>query len=468
MSRRRNRSFTKSVVETGIPDERKSVQPTVRAGVAGTPVYGGFVQTNEKNADMIGDKKWKTFSDFLLNVSIVASGTRYFLNLISQPNWKAEPANDSAKAEEIAEFVTNEMSSMETAWNRVIRRAGLFRFYGFSLQEWTAVRRPDGRIGMLDIEIRPQSTITKWDTQENGSVLGVVQTAPTDGREIYLPRSKLIYVVDDVLSDSPEGVGLFRHLAEPCRVLRRYQQLEGWGFETDLRGIPVGRAPFGQMQQSVDSQLLKSQDRDAMVQPLRNFVENHIKNPKLGLMLDSMTYETQDESARPSGVRQWDLDLLKAGSTSQPDVARAIERGMRDCARVLAVEHLLLGETGVGSFAMAKDKSHNFYIIVDSTIKDLTQAFTKDWLRTLMELNGYPLELTPVLKCDKLQYRAIEQVTGALRDMAQAGALLHPNDPVITEVRDLLGLSKPIEVTGAALDAALLGPQSKKESPNGD
>ncbi len=453
VSRRRNKLA--KAVDPGIPDQRTTVPAEATAGVSGTPVYGGFIQTIEKNPELQGDRRWLNYSEILLNVSIVAAGTRYFLNLVSQPDWRAEAAEGSgAEGERIAKLVTEMMKDMVTPWNRVIRRAALFRFYGFSTQEWTAKRRDDGAIGMLDVEVRPQNTITKWDTDTTGTVLGVVQTNPLDGVDIYLPRRKLIYAVDDSLSDSPEGLGLFRHCYETARQLKRYEQLEGWGFETDLRGIPYGRAPFAELDEMVKNKQITAEQRDEILKPITKFIQGHIKNPQLGILLDSMTYESQDEAERASGAKKWEIDLLKAQATGQPDIARAIERKHRELARILGVESLLLGDNGVGSFAMAKDKSHNFFLQVDGTLRDLIQVITADWLTAIMLLNGWDMNKRPTLKCDKLQYRSIEQVTAALRDMASAGAILPPNDPVIKEVRDLLGLSRPIEVSMAA-DASL-------------
>lgn len=446
--------------------QRVTVPPSRTAGVAGTAVYGGQIQEFERDKDLIGRKKYTTFSNMVANVSIVAAGTRFFLNLVSNPDWRAvvkdedeRPADfDEARAEDLAKKVTRIINSMETPWNRVVRRTAMFRFQGFSIQEWTSrkIEGEDGLIGLKDIAPRPQSTIEKWDALEDGEVKGVIQRAPLTQREIYLPRSKIVYAVDDAISDSPEGLGLFRHCAEPARVLKRYEQLEGWGFETDLRGTPIGRAPLQALQDLVDSGELSPEDRDAKILGMTEFIDNHIRNPKLGLLLDSMAYESSDEAQRPSNVKQWDLELLKSGGTSHAEVAAAIERKIREMARVLGVEHLLLGDNGVGSFAMARDKSHNFALIVDTTIKDLVAVYMKDVVRRIFELNGWPMNLLPNLVTDKLKFRNVDEITGALRDMAQAGVLLHEDDPAIVEVRNLLGLSDPITVIGPE-DLALMG-----------
>lgn len=427
--------------------ERRQVPPTVVGGAPGTAVIGGYIEEKERDRDLQGRKKYETYSNILLNTSIVAAGVRYFLNLVAKPGWKFEPREGSgADGERYAELLESMTTDMATPWRRVVRRAAMYRFYGYSIQEWTAKIREDGVMGLADIAPRPQHTIERWDVDRTGEVLGVVQSDPYDGRDLYLPRRKLLYVVDDSLNDSPEGLGLFRHIAESCRRLKRFEQLEGYGFESDLRGIPLARAPLAALDQAVKNGDISESDKAAILQPLKNFMESHIRNPKLGLLLDSMAYETQDEAQRPSNVRQWDMELLKADSSTQAEIARTIDRLNREIARVLGVEQLLLGDNGVGSFAMAKEKSHNFALIIDSTLTELAEAFYDDFVTVMFMLNGWDMALRPIVKTDKLQYRSVEEVSASLEQMARAGAVLAPDDPAINEVRDLMGLSRPVNV----------------------
>lgn len=457
----------KKVSEQSLARERRQVPPTVVGGAPGTAIIGGYIEERERDRDLQGHKKYDTYSNMLANVSIVAAGVRYFLNLVAKPGWKFEPKEGTgSEGERYVELLTDMTQDMSTPWRRVVRRAAMYRFYGFSVQEWTAKIREDGVMGLADIAPRPQHTIERWDTDlSSGEVLGVVQRNPLDGRDLYLPRRKLLYIVDDSLNDSPEGLGLFRHIAESCRRLKRFEQLEGYGFESDLRGIPVGRAPLAALDQAVKNGDISEADKTAILQPLKNFMESHIRNPKLGLLLDSMAYETQDEAQRPSNVRQWDMELLKADSSTQAEIARTIDRLNREIARVLGVEQLLLGDNGVGSFAMAKEKSHNFALIIDSTLTELAEAFYDDFVTLVFVLNGWPMDMRPIVKTDKLQYRSVEEVTASLEQMARAGAVLDPEDPAINEVRDLMGLSRPINVI-SELDLSLQADQQLNLNPN--
>ena len=417
------------------------VPPTKTIGSMGTAIFGGFIQEDERNAKLQGTQKYTTYSTMLANVTVIAAGVRYFLNLLGKADWRVEPADDSPRAKELAELIEDMMDDMSTPWTRVVRRAAMYRFYGFSIQEWTAKRRPDGQIGIKDIAPRAQKTIERWDVDPEGTLFGVTQRLPETGEERYLPRPKIVYAVDDSLNDSPQGLGLFRHIVQAAQRLTNYEELEGFGFETDLRGLPVGRAPLQELQDLVDSGQISTADKLALEEPIRAFVVNHLKNPKLSLLLDSTTYQTLDEASRPSNIPKWSVELLQSSPTGQKEVASAIVRVTREIARVLGVENILLGD-GQGSFALSKDKSHNFALIVDSTLKELVEVFDKDFVDIIFGLNGFDKALKPKLKTEAIQYRDITQITTALRELATAGVSLRAEDEAVGEVFDQLGLTR--------------------------
>jgi hypothetical protein len=440
---------------------RGRARPTETLGAPGTAVYGGYVQEDERNVNLSSrEERYKTFSETLANASIVAAGTRYFLNLVAKAEWSFSPADvpDGQMYADLCEGMLTD--DPDTPWHRIVRRAAMYRFYGFSVQEWTARRRADGRITLADVAPRAQLTCDRWDIDVEGRVLGVLQRSPQDAREIYLPRQKLLYLVDDTLSDSPEGLGLFRHLVAPAQRLFRYEQLEGFGFETDLRGIPIGRGPFTELSRLQEGGELTAAQRTRAEAPIRSFIKNHIKTAKIGLLLDSMVYETKDEKGAPSGQRMWDVELMKGSATSFAENAAAIERLNREMARILGVEQLMLGSGNVGSFALSKDKTNSFFLLVDGALTEIKEQVRDDLIDPLWQLNGWPEDARPEPSPEAVRHTDVEQVAATLRDMATAGAVLSPDDPVVGEVRDLMGVSRPPEVsTSDAEDASLPGAQ---------
>ena len=234
------------------PETTNIKNPNKTIGATGTTIFGGYVTSDEKNPDLVGAKQFKTYSNIMANTSIVSAGVRYFLNLVAKSNWKVVPADDTPEAIKYAEIIEDQLDSMESSWPRIVRRAAMYRFYGFSVQEWTAVKK-EGMLLFKDIAPRPQVTIERWKVGDDGAVLAVHQLSPQTNEEIELPREKIVYIVDDALSDSPTGLGLFRHLVDAVNRLKRYEQLEGFGFESDLRGIPIGRAPLAALAEAVEN-----------------------------------------------------------------------------------------------------------------------------------------------------------------------------------------------------------------------
>jgi len=446
---------------------RKAKKGTTPIGASGTAIHGGYVVTNEVSSDLTGTEQYVTYSNILANVGIVAAGTRYFLNLVAKAEWTVVPPKGSGSAgEQIAEAVDYILHNMESPWHSIVRRAAMYRFYGFSIQEWTALLNRKGDIGFYDVQPRPQKTIEQWFRNDYGKIVQVNQRDPQNGDLISLPRRKLVYIVDDSLSDSPEGLGLFRHVALPAKRLMRYEQLEGCGFEDDLRGVPVGRAPIAALQAAVRNKQITQAQMDEMLNPMKSFMSSHIQDPgnPRGMLLDSQTFTTEDEAERPSNIKQWDIELLKSSGSSHKEVAAAIDRETRTLARILGVEQLLLGESAMGSFALSRDKSNNFALIIDGTLIELATAFSTDLVDVLFMLNGWDEDLKPALKTDSTQYRDIEQVTNALKNMAAAGALMPPDDPVINTIRRVLGVPEQ-DLTKLRIESSLLDEPKKKPNP---
>lgn len=421
--------------------KREPIKPRREMGAPGFSVVGGYLQTKERNPRLIGEQKYITASDILSNVAIIGAGVKYFLNLVASPEWKVEPADDSEEARVAAEFVESCMYDMEDSWARVVRRAGTYKFYGFGVQEWTAKRRDDGRIGYRSIEPRPQFTINKWDIDySTGSVRGFWQTSPYTSAEVYLPRGKTIYLVDDTLTDSPDGFGWLRSLAEPAERYFEYMRIEGSGFERDFRGVPIGYAPRAEVAAAVDNEQITKQEGDMMLSGLEQFVQMRNKATNTGLLLDSSVYTGRSENGETvSGTKKWGIELLTGSSQGIEHVGRAIERLRFDMAAILGVDGILLGTEG-GSRALSEDKSRNLYLNVNATIGDMSETFEKDFINPLWMLNGFDDRVKPTLRAEDVSFRSVDDVTRALRDMATAGAPLAPDDEAIDAVRGMLGL----------------------------
>jgi hypothetical protein len=244
-------------------------------------------------------------------------------------------------------------------------------------------------------------------------------------------------------------------MAKTSVRLEMFLALEEIGFTTDLRGIPVARAPLAELRQEVidagpegsAARATAEARRTSLLRPLRNFLDKHVRNEKTGMLFSSDTYiaTSPDKAQTPSAVPKWAIELLNGDSQSFEAMAKAIDRMNQELARILGVEHILLGADGGGSLALARSKVGTFYLTVTSTLLDLLEIYDRDLLAPWADLNGVPDDMIPEMGVNEISDRDLEQVLTALKDLATAGAPLMPDDPAVGEIYDLLGLTRPPE-----------------------
>ena len=112
---------------------------------------------------------------------------------------------------------------------------------------------------------------------------------------------------------------------------------------------------------------------------------------------------------------------MRGSATSFRENAAAIERLNRELARVLGVEQLLLGSGSTGSYALSKDKTSSFRLLVDGALQEIGKTVEKDLLETLWRLNGWLPEMLPEIVVESVRAQDIEQIAAALRDHGSGG-----------------------------------------------
>jgi hypothetical protein len=443
------------------------VMKALRGGVGapmGHPGASSFSVVESARTPHYGDPTLAAFRQILLDVSIVATGVRSFVDLSAAASWAfaASEADKDGRYAELAEQAL--MWDPETRWRQVVKRAVMFRFYGFSLHEWTARLRADGVVTFADISPRPQTTVTEWDIRPDGSLAAVQQQVPGGGTAV-IPRHRLLYLVDSTLSMDPWGIGLLRHVVPAAERLFNYKQLEAYAFEADLRGLPVGRAPLSLIRAARSEKQISEEQEAEMLKPVKDFLRHTMRGPRVGVLLDSMTYQGKDEKATPSDTYHWGLDILKGGVGGTPlePLAAAIRRETMDIAQLLGIEQIMLGSdpTTGGSYALSADKSAALHLQVNSALADVADAAAKDLVNRLWELNSWPEEMIPSVGTEQVRHRDVGATAKALYDMARAGAVLDPSDPVVAEVRQLLGLASTSPVIAEP------EPGQSEEEPSG-
>jgi hypothetical protein len=439
--------------------------PTQNIGTGGTAVFGGFPSSPEKSPDLRGIEKYRTFDDLKYNVDIVATAVRRTLMLVKGATWRVQPpVGSGAEGERIAEAINTILlapRAMDRPFSRGVSRQFMHVFDGAAIQVWTGKNRDDGLFGIKDIQPRPLGTIRRWDVSVDGTLNGVWQTSPWTGMEIPIPRKRFVYTADLDLSDSPEGTGILRHVAEASRNLKRLIQIEGWGFETGLGGVPVVRIPYVALEQAVKDKKITAEQRDKYIKGAKSFIEDRVITPGRGLAIESQHYPDKDGSL--TAIPMFDIELLSVTGGDQAALDKAISRWLLAIARLFGIEGLFLGADSKGSFALSKDKTYMLVQIITSGLNDVADALDADLITPLMIYNGFDRKLAPNLLPSPIMLRDVEMIVDSLLKLSQA--VLPPDDKAINEIRDLLGVS-PAPEDRMLADATLRPKQRTKPAPD--
>jgi hypothetical protein len=270
-----------------------------------------------------------------------------------------------------------------------------------------------------------------------------------------------VYIADQSITHMPDGVGMLRHVVELERQLRRLVQLEGWAYETDLRGIPIGRVPYGILDQLVTKKIITRADADAKIAGISNFIKNHVRNPQLGIMLDSAVYRDEGPTKSPSLTPLFNIELAQGNGVGLAEINTAIERKQREIARAIGFEHLMLGGDGKGSNAQHTDKTQSLRDAMNATLNMMAWQLDQDVLVPCFLHNGWDVKQRPCFRPDALSLRSVTEVVEALEGVARAGAPIMPGDNVVNQVREMLQLVEAPEITPEMM--GLLNP--KPEGP---
>jgi len=451
----------------------KPAPVTKPSGGDGVYAWGGVLQNGERSAKMQGPSRWVTYTN-ALNYPIVATGTHYFTGLLAGTEWHVEPnelgGGDAERAVEIVEQGLLE-AQMPRPWSAVVRKMAMYKLVGFALSEWIVKRRSDGMMVFADIQHRPQHTISGWDKPSEQEPWYAVAQSTAAGARWVIPRGRLFYCVDDTLTDSPDGVGRCRHIVELVRRLEVLEALEGHAFQTDLRGMPMGRAPLNELKELAIAKGCKTDDEvrafvSSATQTIRDVLANSAKTPdKIPYILfDSEPFKGSDPNVF-TGVMRWSFELLRGDTGALGDANTLITRLQLEIARVLGIEFAMVGGGDTaGTYGMHENKTSIFATNLQNTLTEIAAFATNDLARPLVALNGLdPETCTPKLVAQPISTDAVEMVCRSLAALAQAG--LAPDDPAIPVIRKQLRLPPPNELSAAM--AGVLGFGGRRGSPGG-
>jgi hypothetical protein len=331
--------------------------------------------------------------------------------------WSVEPADESAGAQEEAEFVEGVfLEDMSHSFDDMITDAMSMVVFGWSWIETVYKRRvgpdekdpalrsdfDDGRIGIRKMVGRSQLTLKRWELDETGGVQAFVQEVEGKPQGVRIPIERGLLFRTAREMGSPEGRSALRAAYLAFRARRHVEQIELVGIERELTGLPRVRVPAALMTPINDNPTAEA-NRQAAYDKFVAIARDLKKNEQGGLIYPSDPWF--DAEGKPSSLPQYDVDLITSGGTRSIDTNGTINRLAWDIFRVAMAGQMMLGATSAGSFALSKDKSDLFVACITWYVDVIQDTINRHQISRLWDLNGLDHRLKP-----KLVHGAVAQV----------------------------------------------------------
>ncbi len=322
-------------------------------GATGLHRMGGVIR-EEYLQELRGTRGRSVYTE-MSEQDAVLGGVLFAIEMmIRGVEWGISEASDDPTDIENAEFVESCIGDMETPFKEELTEILTMLPYGWSLLEILYKLRQgesddptrnsaydDGYFGWREWSIRSQDSLVRWEFDEEGRAVAMVQSCEPDFRERTIPLEKALLFRTTIRKDNPEGASVLRRCYREWYFKRHLESIEGIGAERDLAGLPVMYLPAEMLREDASAE-----DR-AVVEYCREIVTQIRNDEQAGLVLPG---DVDPVTGKPI-MR---LELLSTGGQRQFDTDKIIQRKEKRMAGALLADFILLGQDKVGSYALAQ------------------------------------------------------------------------------------------------------------------
>jgi len=393
---------------------------TTPIGNFGLSHHAGYIN-EELHPKLRGRTAMRIYEEMATNSPVISAALFSIEGFLRRVKWRVDPASDTPRAVEAADFITSCMHDMEQSWEEVIAEALTMLPYGFALGEVVYKYRrgadsksprfnsryKDNKIGWRCIALRKQTTIERWDIDDDGYIHGCWQDQ--EKGTAYLPISHCVLYRTSTVGNNPEGRSLLRGAYRPWYFNKRLEEVEAVGMVRSLVNLPRFEIPARFMSPNA------TPEEKAVRREYEKMASLISKDQLTGLVLPS----ERDESDKPTGYRFTLVGASGAQLATDPVIRRYDARQMM----TLAAEFMLLGSEKTGSFALAAEKSSNFKVALERFASIIRNELQKQ-INKLLRINGYDEADWCVLHHDNMSEPSVAELGLFL---AQAANYLTPD-----------------------------------------
>lgn len=319
-------------------------------------------------------------------------------------------------------------------WNTFLREYVSTFLFGFSVFE-LVLRQGETGYEVDDLVFHPQIYLTaEW---EDSATLKGFSSRLTD---TPLDIARLMYAQGvGNFNHSPYGQSLLRAAYIHYRNKTQIMASEIYHVKANLEGIPVVR-----MDTSEDGW---KESWARVQQSLKDIKRGHGS----GVMLSSNTFT--DADGRITNVRRNDIDLMSVGGSKFIDTNALVQREDTAIARALMAEFLVMVGQNTGSYALSKETTSMFKLLVEGMAQHLCDTFNHQVIKPLWVLNGQDYQTMPKLTYDSAGL-SLEAMAVFINALSSAGVTLSESQQEY--LFEFGGLPKPTEEERLEEQASLL------------
>jgi hypothetical protein len=391
-------------------------------GTTGLKQSAGMID-EEFLARLRGPNGVRTYLEMWLNSPIIGAALHVIETLITQTEWRVEPAkgNKSPEAKAEAEDTENSLGDMSHTWEEMISEILSMLVFGWSYFETVyKIRRgqtkdprtrsqyDDGKWGWRKIEIRGQETLDRWQFDDEGGLDGMHQMDTYQGTRAFIPIVKALLFRTKFFKGNPEGISMLRPAVVSYWFAKRIPQFEAIGIERELAGMPIFEVP-----PEILSPNASANDR-ALRTLLEQFVTEIRRDERYGGLVPSSVNEDGTKS-------QYEFRLVNSGGRRQIDTDVVVKRHESRMLMVFLAQFLILGQDKVGTQSLGTTFTDLFGVALGALMDKIASVFNRFAIRRRQELNGKPIELDPYLVHGDVSKPDLDKIGKYLTALAAAG-----------------------------------------------
>lgn len=421
-------------------DARRRKQALMVAyGDSGLRMYGGYL-TEEFIRELSGERAMRVFREMSENDATIGAILEAITALITGAEWSVTAADETEEAEDAKKRVEDIfLADMETPLEEVMTEVCTMFPYGFAPMEIIYAPRDDGMIGVRSMELRSQTSLSRWEVDREGKLLGMWQAA-TWKNTVLIPIERIALFRTKSVKSNPQGRSILRSIYRAWHMKCKMEEIEAIGVERDLAGLPVLSIP----NQYFDPNA--SPEDKAFFAYCKRLVTQLRRESREGIVMPSDVFE---HNGQVTGIRQVELKLLSSGGGRTFDTNGIIARYDRAIATSVLADFVFLGQQSVGSFALSSDKTALFAQVVGSYLRRIAIVLNSV-VKRVWEINGLNPSLMPKLTPGDIETRDPAEMANFLATLSGSGAQVFPDRDLENFLRRKFGLPLLSEDEGGA------------------